>query len=76
MGIVTSKYKKVLLTSKTDGHYKTYKINMIILIGFCCPLLRCPFIPLYGFHLFVAIANISFSIINESNIMIDEVFLQ
>lgn len=49
---------------------------MNILVGFCYPLLGCPIVPLCGFRFFAAIVNISFSVIDKGDVVIDKIFLQ
>lgn len=75
-GVVVYKCKEVSLTSETDRCYWTCKVAVNILVEFCYPLLGCPIVPLYGFCLFVTIANIFFSIIDKDNVLIGELFLQ
>lgn len=74
-GVIIYKCEEVLLTSKTDRHYLTHEVSINILIRFYCSLLGYPIIPLRGFYLFIAITDISFRIIIEDNVVINEIFL-
>lgn len=75
-GVIVCKGKEVSLTSKVDRRNWTQKVDMNILVGFYCPLLRCPIVPLCDFCFFAAIADISFSVINKNHVMMSEVFCQ
>lgn len=44
------------------------------LVGLYCSLLGCPLVLLCGIHFFIAIADISFNIIIEGNVVIGEMF--
>ena len=67
-GVVIGEREKVSLASKAYGCYWSHKISG-------CSLLRCPIVPLCGFRLFAAFADISFRVINKGNVMMGEVFL-
>lgn len=74
MGVIVNKREEILLSSKAYGCYRADKICVNILITLCCFLLRYSIVPLCGFRFFAAIAHITFSVINRSNIVIGEMF--
>lgn len=75
-GVIVCKREEVLLISEATGRYRFHKIGVNILVGFCCSLLGCLIVLLYGFCFFAAITDIFFSIIDKNNIMMGEVFHQ